>query len=209
MNFEELQAAWQQSTHAVAPMPVDPALLAQVRRDSRKFDRMIMWRDIREVAACLLVAGVFGNVAWQASREGAGSWPAWVAAILPLGVGAFFLFDRWWSRRRTNPQGDDLCAELDRAIAAVEHQRWLLRNVGWWYLAPLALGTLCFALQITLYGPSNFPFWAKVVVWALIAGTTGWLDWFVWRLNQKAVREQLDPRLAELHARRHELEETS
>lgn len=208
MNFEELQTAWQKSTHATVPVPVDPVLFTEVRRGSRKFDRLVFWRDFREVAACLLVAFVFGKVAWEAHREGAGSWPAWLAAMLPLGVGAFFLLDRWWSRRRTSPQVDDLRAELDRAIAAVEHQRWLLRNVAWWYLAPLALGTLCFALQITLYAPSDFPIWAKVAVWGLIGGTTGWLDWFIWRLNQRAVRDQLDPRLAELRATRAELSET-
>jgi len=200
MSFDELQLAWQQQ-RAVSPQSVvDASAIREVRTKSRAFARTILWRDVREVLASFLVAGVFGHVAWSAHHEGAGSWPAWIAAALPLGVGCYFLIDRWVMRRRAVPQGGDLRTELNRAIGEVQHQIWLLRNVAWWYLAPLALSTIMLAVQLTFYGPENMPVWAELFVWAIILGTTGWLDKWIWDLNQKAVRNDLEPRLQNLQA---------
>mgnify|MGYP003674489708 CR=1 FL=1 len=89
MNFEDLQLAWQQEAKA-APKPViDETLIRGVRLHSRKFQRRIFWRDLREVAASFLVAFVFGRIAWQAQVAGSPAWPAWIATALPLGVAAF------------------------------------------------------------------------------------------------------------------------
>lgn len=205
MSFDELQLAWQHDRAAETQPPTDAKVLRQVRAQSRAFTRRIFWRDVREVLASFLVAGVFGNIAWQAQQEGARAWPAWVAAALPLAVGFYFLIDRWIMRRRATPQGDDLHTELNRAVVEVKHQIWLLRNVAWWYLAPLALSSLLLGLQITLYGPEGFPFFAKVLILGIMLGTTGWVDWFIWQLNQRAVDRELLPRLAELESRRTEL----
>jgi len=209
MSFDELQLAWQQQRAAETQPPVDAAVLREVRAKSRAFTRLIFWRDVREVLASFLVAGVFGHIAWSAHQEGADSWPAWIAAALPLGVGFYFLIDRLIMRRRTGPRGGPVRAELSRAIAEVKHQIWLLRNVAWWYLAPLALSTVFLALQITLFGPESYPVWAKVAIWILLIGTTGWLDKWIYELNQKAVRSDLEPRLEKLESQLSEFDTVS
>ncbi len=206
MSFDELQLVWQQQRAAQTRTVFDPAVLRDVRAQSRAFTRAIFWRDVREVLASFLVAGVFGNVAWQAHREGAVSWPAWWAAALGLGVGLCFLVDRWIMRRRAAPQGDNLRTELRRAIGEVQHQIWLLRNVAWWYLAPLALSTILLAVQITFFGPVDAPLWSKVLVWVIILGTTGWLDKWIWQLNENAVRNDLEPRLQKLQSQLREFD---
>ncbi len=205
MSFDELQLAWQHDRAAETQPQADANVLRQVRSQSRAFTRQIFWRDVREVLASFLVAGVFGNIAREAQNEGATAWPAWVAAALPVAVGFYFLIDRWIMRRRAAPQGEDLRTELNRAAVEVKHQIWLLRNITWWYLAPLGLATVMLAVQITLYGPENFPLAGKIVIWAVILGTTGWVDRWIWNLNQKAVDTELLPRLAELESRQQEL----
>lgn len=205
MSFDELQLAWQHDRAAENPSSANPRVLRQVRSQSRAFSRQIFWRDVREVLASFLVAGVFGNIAWQAQNEGAVAWPAWVAAALPLLVGFYFLIDRWIMRRRAAPQGEDLRTELNRAMVEVKHQIWLLRNVAWWYLAPLALSTALVVVQTTFFGPESFPLFAKVAIWVIMLGTIGWLDYYIWKLNQRAVDRELLPRLQELEARQSEL----
>ncbi len=207
MSFDELQLAWQHDQDRKIVTPFDPVALARVQANSRKFARQIFWRDVREVLASFLVAGVFGNIAWQAQLEGATSWPSWIAAILPLLVGFYFLADRWIMRSRAVPQGNRLLLELDRAIRAVEHQVWLLRNVAWWYLAPLALSTILLGVQITVFGPEGTPYWAKIAVWILIISTTAWMDRWIWQLNQNAVSSELEPHLVILREQRNEFGE--
>ena len=206
MSFDELQIAWQQQRATQAKTDVNADTLRDVRAKSRAFTRTLFWRDVREVLASLLVAGVFGNIGWQAHQEGAVSWPAWVAAASALGVGIYFLIDRWIMRRRAAPRGADLRTELNRAISEVEHQIWLLRNVLWWYLAPLALGPILLAVQITFYGPEEAPFWSKVLLWIIVIGTTGWVDKWIWQLNQKAVDTELEPRRQKLESQLREFE---
>lgn len=209
MNFEDLQQVWQQDAQSASGPEVNAALLRSVKASSRKFKRRIFWRDCREVAASFLVSFVFGRAAWEANAEGNPSWPAWVAAVLPLGVAAFFLVDRWASARRHAPHGDDVLAEIDRAAAAVKHQIWLLRNVLWWYLLPLGLSAMFLALQLVLYMPTGLPanvaLTIKIVVGFCVIGPVWCFDWWVWKINQKAIRVNLEPELAELEARRREI----
>lgn len=203
MKFEDLQHAWQQQP---ADVSVDEALTTRVKRTSRAFSRQIFWRDLREVAACVLVAIVFGKVALDAGSDGAAAtWPAWTAAALPIAVAAFFLIDRVILHRRARPQGEVLAIEIERTAMAVQHQIWLLRNVLWWYILPLALCSILIGVQIILYAPDSFPSWARWAVACLVIVPTGWIDWWVWKLNQNAIHNELEPRLAELEALREEL----
>lgn len=205
MSFEELQLAWQHDRTATPIAKMDYSTLNQVRADSRRFSRMIFWRDVREVVASLLIAFVFGSVAWAAHSEGAISWPAWISAALGLGVGVYFLIDRLIMHRRARPQGDVLCVEIDRAADSVRHQIWLLRNMFWWYMLPIILSTLFFALQVTIGTPEGTSIWVKVLIWAFVLGPSVWVDRWIWNMNQKAIRTELEPRLAELEMRRAEL----
>lgn len=206
MSFDELQSAWQHQRASLPPTPTDPDALRRVQADSRMFSRRIFWRDVREVAASIVVAIVFGNIAWSAQSEGSPAWPAWVAAVLPLGVAAFFIADRWISRRRATPQGDTLLVEIERALQAVNHQISLLRNVAWWYLLPLMLSGVFLVLQIVLYAPMEVPPVVALVVKigvGLIALVPMFaFNVFIWKLNQKAVREDLQPRADGLAAQR-------
>ena len=204
MKFEDLQQAWQQQ--AQDELPLDKSLPARVKRTSRAFSRQIFWRDLREVAACIVVSLIFGKVALDAGAEGAtATWPAWMAAALPIAVAAFFIVDRLIMHHRATPKGEALAVEIERTAKAVRHQIWLLRHVLWWYILPLALCSFLIGAQIILYAPESFPTWARWAVGALILLPTGWVDWWVWKLNQNAIQKDLQPRLAELESLQNEL----
>jgi hypothetical protein len=152
---------------------------------------------------------VFGRIAWEANADGSPSWPAWIAATLPLGVAAFFIIDRWTVARRLALQGDDVLAQIDRAADAVKHQIWLLRNVFWWYLLPIGVSVAFLALQLVLYMPTDLPpnvaLTVKIMVGILVIVPVRVVDWWIWKLNQRAIRVNLEPELAELEARRCEI----
>lgn len=208
MNFEDMQKVWQGQPAGDAPTPEESAAtLARVRTASRKFDGQIFWRDVREVAASLLVAVIFGRAAREAAASGQPAWPAAAAALLALGVGMYFLGTRWEARRLGAGRGGDMAAELRRGIAAVEYQARLLRRVAWWYLLPLGLSVGLMMLQYVLYAGDTAPWWARLLIASVMIGPMAWIYRWIYRLNQKAVREEMEPRLAELRAQLQALED--
>lgn len=203
MNYDELQRVW-----AEQPTPPPPAGSAAetvwqtVRDKSRAFSRTILWRDLREVAACGLVMFIFGGIAAEATAEGAPAWPAQLAVALTFGVAAFLLIDRWLARRRFVPRGEAVLVEIERAADAVRHQVWLLRNVHWWYLLPLGGSAMCVALQYLLYGAPEMPLVVRAIPAVVMLGVTVAVNVWIWRLNQRAVKRELEPQLADLEDQR-------
>jgi hypothetical protein len=88
---------------------------------------------------------------------------------------------------------------VESSLAEVEHQIWLLQNVHWWYLLPLAVPMLAFFAQ-TFWRASGGNAWEMAistsVVTAVVGGVNAWIYW----INQKAVRSTLEPRRQELAA---------
>ncbi len=89
---------------------------------------------------------------------------------------------------------------MKNSLTQVEHQIWLLRNIFWWYLLPFTISILAFFAEVTLSLPSDD--WSEVLgsaafvvfLSAFLFATYG----FVYYLNQRAVRTQLQPRRQEL-----------
>src|SRR5205814_272176 len=89
-----------------------------------------------------------------------------------------------------------LRSSIEHSLAQVEHQIWLLRNIFWWYLLPPFAAMTIFpahrAWQSRDDGlPALAEFAAVAFVFALVA-------WFIYWLNQYAVRKDLEPRRKEL-----------
>lgn len=199
MNFEDMQKVWQEEL-TQQPNENVKAILAAVREKARAFDRSIFWRDAREAVAAIIVAAAFGWTGLAAGREGASPWLCWIAAVIPLGVAGWLLVDRRRMRRVRPKGGATVLEEIDGALAEVRHQAWLLRNVLWWYILPLAAASLLFLFFVVLQTP--LPAGARVIVAAvmllIIAATNAW----VWRINRHAVRKHLEPQIEELEKQR-------
>jgi hypothetical protein len=195
MNPDEYKRAWQ--TQAAQPrLTIDAELLLQeVRRNQRYFTAIIFWRDVREVGVALLMVPLWLYMGVKLSLP----WTWYLTVPGLLWIAGFMLADRIRHKRRPPGPGEPLRQRVENSLAQVEHQRWLLRNVFWWYLLPLALPVLAFFGQ---------------VAWEMRAG--GWLTALaaggglvavlfvvfgsVYRLNQHAVRTELTPRRQELEA---------
>ena len=82
------------------------------------------------------------------------------------------------------------------SLTQVEHQIWLLRNVFWWYLLPFTIAILAFFAQVAWLNHSGFwPITLALVPFVLFLLV---LYGFVYYLNQRAVRRELEPRRQEL-----------
>ncbi|MDZ7781105.1 MAG: hypothetical protein U5R14_14390 [Gemmatimonadota bacterium] len=160
-------------------------LLERVREESDAFERKIRRRDLLETLAAAFVVLAFGYEAATST-----TWLARLGALIVIGSSVFVV---WWLRRarKAGPArsmdltvGDRLRAERER----VDIQIHLLENVLWWYVGPLAVGTVLFTLGLEA-GTA-----ATAVTLSVIAAGCA----FVWRLNMRAVRRALRPRRNEL-----------
>lgn len=193
MNPDPYQEAWKmQPTHP--PLAIDAdRLLAEVREGERTFAAMIFLRDAREVGVSLvmipiwIVMGVKIGLPWT-----------WYLTIPGLvWIAAFMLIDRRRQRRKRPAAGESLRGHVEESLAQVEHQIWLLRNVVWWYLLPLAIPIFAFFGQVS-WRMRHLGGWEAVagfsMMVAIVTAVFGFIAW----LNQAAVRSTLEPRRQEL-----------
>ena len=181
MDFDSLGGAWvNQPSRAGVP---EDEMVAAVGARAAELDRVVRLRDRIETWGALLAMPIFASVAvvgrFGVSRIG--------AAILAL---ACLLIPIWFRRARrpppdpTLPIAQMLSQELDRVRA----QQRLLGTVLWWYLAPLGIGVVLF-----LAGPLDSPWLVGLVALGVAAFFGG-----LFRLNRRAIREDLEPRAREL-----------
>jgi hypothetical protein len=193
MLLDELQQTWQ--SQGEARLRVEPELLFQeLRRNQRSFKAMIFWRDFREVFVAAVMTVFF---AWIGlSSRG---WPWVFLGGTCLWVGGYILIDRFRRRGRAARFGDSLLGCVDASIADVEHQIWLLKNVFWWYLLPLAVGmvVVLVAMAISIDDMPAAIRWATFLPMGLFCAL---VFAGVYWVNQYAVRQSLEPRRQELLA---------
>lgn len=212
MNWNDYEAAWKRQSLPVGASANVAELRATYETKRRKQAAMLQLRDYLESAAGLLVAGAFAFIAWHMGRDG---WPIWLAVGLILGVSAFFLRERRRAHRLRLGPGAAMLAKIEADLAELRHQRGLLLNVGTWYLLPVAgaMGLFCFAAlrkMIREVPPGFFEkLWGHPWLFGPIAGyflvLLPLLFWLIWWLNRRAVRQNIEPRIAELEKLRAEL----
>lgn len=200
MNFENWQELWLKQPSPAAGAENMEETIARVRAGAKSFDRTVLWRDVREGVAALGVSAVFGMVAMAKINEGAFAWDVILAAVLPLGVAGFLLVDRLRARGRRPGGGGTVIAELDHAIAELQHQHRLLTNVLWWYLLPLAAsGGLIMVHAAMVASPL---WWARLLVLCVALAIILLVNVPIYRLNMRVARDELLPRIEELERRR-------
>jgi phosphoglycerol transferase MdoB-like AlkP superfamily enzyme len=193
MNFEELQKAWQsQNPGATVTINTD-LLLKEVRRNQHHFWMTIFWRDAREVGVAAFLTWLFLHWAIR-DRE----WSLYLLSFSCFGVGLFMLVDRWLQRRKRPVTNDPLRSCIEASLLQVNHQTWLLKNVFWWYLLPLAAAigiSICAGIWRTRQaGFSVMKGWVVFVLFGVL------IYWGVYWLNQFVVRKHLEPRRQELES---------
>jgi hypothetical protein len=194
MNPDALKEAWQSQT-SQRRLTIDAdVLLKEVRHNERNFRRTIFWRDVREVGVSLLLVPVW---IWLGRKETL-PWTWYLCIPALLWIAGFMIADRMNQKQRQPKPGDPLRERIESSLAQVEHQIWLLRNVGWWYLLPPGAAMAVFFAQCAWLARNGgllagLVTAGVIVVAALILGAVYWL-------NQDCVRKELEPRRRELEA---------
>lgn len=135
---DELLRLWQSAS---AGGQKDAAeTIATIRKKTRAFDRVIFWRDVREIGTAAMMVVVFTYVAYMSRPR-----PLLSAGFVLGGASCLFIVGWLWRSRRAGPKpvpeesvsayGGALLARYDRQIA-------LLRSVKYWYLLPLYVSEL-------------------------------------------------------------------
>jgi hypothetical protein len=194
MNPDELKAAWK-AQPALRPLTIDPELLLQeVQRSQKLFSTMLFWRDRREIGGGIVMVPVLLFIGWVIKLP----WTFYLMVPAVLWVAGFM----WVDRRRHNPgppeQGEPLKRCLDRSLAQIEHQIWLLRNVFWWYLLPPGVAIAALLGQFAWIMRSAG--WWTVLIFSVFTAFEAVVFTCIYRLNQQCVRSELEPRRQELQA---------
>ncbi len=191
---DELKQAWQSQTSSQR-LTLDAGLvLNEVRRNERQFAAMIYSRDVREVGVALLLVPVWIYFGIRFSHH----WSWYLTIPTLLWIAVFMIVDRLRQRRRRRGPGDTLRSSIESSLAQVEHQIWLLRNVFWWYLLPPFAAMMVWPAHLAWktrdHGLQSLAEFVAISIVYILVG------WFVYWLNQYAVRKQLEPRRQELQA---------
>ena len=192
MNASELEYLW----HKQRPIELTTENIAQIAGSvsavDRKFRRQIWWRDLREIAAVLILAVWFG-LSGQ-------TWLRWLAIATVLFVGAWIIRSRIVAR--PDQQTPSVTERLQQMIRETEAQIHLLRSVLWWYLLPCAVALFIMTLDSP---PRNFSWSPQPMSLAPLI----LLFIVVYWVNQWAVRKQLVPRRENLRRALAELNQQS
>lgn len=192
MNPDDFKRAWQAQTSQTRLTIDAELLLKEVQRNQQYFTAMILWRDVREVVASLLMVPLWLYLGVKNSSP----WTWYLAVPALLWIAGYMLADRMRHKRQPPERGEPLLRRVEGSLAQVEHQIWLLRNVLWWALLPLAFAMLAFFGQVAWQERSG-GWWTALAVSEVIALGVIVLAGVYW-LNQYAVRSELEPRRREL-----------
>ena len=189
MKEEEIRKIW---TNTDAPYyPVDTTSLTRLRTEVDRMDKAIRRRDWREIGAAILVALAFGGMAFWFdnvyTQAGCG--------IVVL-ASALIVWVLRKSRKHETREQMPVKEQVEAELLFYRKQRRILKNVLAWYISPIFAGLTLFYFGLT----------------------DGWVDFFaftllnigvmtyIWYLNQRAVRKEIEPLIASLEQLQQNLE---
>lgn len=196
MTFDDLQQQWQQSNESATNQSADTDSVVRTVRRVEKSKSTLFRRDLGETIAAVVLVYLFGKdlFIFKNLMVSAGN------LIMVCGM-VFIIYKlhrtRWvWGSSRLDLTVREFCSlELQR----VEKQIELLRNVGFWYLAPCFVG-----VNFVFAGHCDSLFESLAYFLFVLL-----LYWYIYALNQWAVDKQFVPLQRELQATLSELEESN
>ncbi|MCA9054182.1 MAG: hypothetical protein KDA75_10120 [Planctomycetaceae bacterium] len=195
METDDYQKAWQAEASQTRVI-IDADLLQQeVQRKEVEFRRTIFLRDCTEIGVAALLlpywlyAGITHSLPW--------TWFLGVPAL--LWMAGFMLVYRLRHRQQPGDSHEPLRASVRRSLTEVEDQIWLLKNVLWWYLLPPGVAILAFFWHVSWkMAEETQRLWAGLTSAAILSMFLVTVYGWVYSMNQRAVRAQLEPRRREL-----------
>jgi hypothetical protein len=201
MNWDDWEYVWKRQELPLGAAADVEVLRRTFARKSRKLAKALLVRDVMEASA-----GVVGCIAFGFMWRGLGraGWPIGIAMLLILGVTGSFVRERLRSWRNQLGSDAPLLVRIEAEIAELRHQRDLFLGMWRWYLAPIAAAIVIVGFTIR----QSRPAWDIARDPLFLGGYFAFvavLMWSVWKLNLRAVRERVEPRLVELEKLRVDL----
>ena len=203
MAPDEFQQAWQAHS-AQTRVIIDADLLREeVQRDQRQFNTMISYRDFGEVGVAVMMIPVWFVMGFMLDLP----WTWYLSVPVFLWIAGFMLLYRKRHQPESEPTTEPLLQQcVERSLAEVEQQIWLLRNILWWYLLPPTLSITAFFAQVS-WQPRGGGWLYALIFFVLLEGFLLAVYGSVYLMNKRVVRTQLIPRQEELQKLRASLEQ--
>lgn len=201
MKLDELQEAWKSQDTRIA---VETSLLlASMREKQKRYKRFIWLRDIREGWGSILAAVFFVCFAESNVESRLQLWSFYLAMAILFGIGVFRIIDTRRQNRKALRHEDSALSFIERSLLNINHRIWLLENIFWWWILPVAIGGVLIAAQIIIIVGWQDPivYWKVGQRVGLGCVALGLLYWG----NRWTARKYWMPRKAELEAIAHSL----
>jgi len=193
MNWDELTDIWHHQPQERVPEAQFEILRKTFEKKSRRLAGVLFWRDLVELLAAVFVTISFGMAAIERGKAG---WPLWISTVLVIWVAVSFLKERVRAHRKKTGPHASLLEKIDADIAELRHQRRILLKVGTWYLGPLFLSWFIAMASTRFHGLGGHlrtPFQMAAYFTGVLM-----LFWLIGKLNKRAVRKKIEPRIADL-----------
>lgn len=192
MELDDLKEVWRSEMNTLARS--DHNIWQDTKSKVDDYDRKVRFRDVREILVAAVVAGFFG-FAWFAGYI---SNPLSQAGALVIILACLFISARLVRARATPAIADwTLKSRVASEITKLERQKGLLGSVALWYVAPIMLGVFLVSLGEHVAANGTYlPSPGLGFYWLLCLAFSFFLVW----LNQRAVRENIEPLLHRLRS---------
>ncbi len=193
MTLDEAQDLWSKENSFEE---LSDESMRSIIKESNSLDRTVLWRDIREWAATLLVCGIFTTVGLIE-----GTPTAWFlsAALIALIPGIYMIYSRIQGTKEQEDIVYTNFEHIESAIKKYRRQENLLNNVVLWYLAPLFASALLVIIGTSIHIP-GMPWSAKLIMFSIQTGFCLLIFAGVAWLNFRASKKHLQPKRKELEA---------
>jgi hypothetical protein len=193
MEPDKYQQAWRAQSSQTRVTVDSDLLLKAVHRNQEATRAEIVFSD-----ACLIGVGLLLLPVWiYMGVTMASPWTWYLMVPAEIWIIGFTLLVRARHKRKPSEPGEPLLKSVAESLILVEQQIWLARNVLWWYVLPIAIPLLAFTAHLSWLKADNW--WdALTDVNAVMFAFLLLLSYFIYYVNQRAVRTQYDPRCQEL-----------
>ncbi len=186
MEFEELKHTWHQQKINEDLDYSREELLMLLNNKVVSFEEQIKSRDRREIIAVIIVVVLFSIFFFMTPS----AWQKVASAIIILS--GFFIWYKLKTAQRkrlaNEPEFDhSLYDHLYNELKWLKKQKNMIEQVAWWYILPIALGLIVFAMGFE-WIIFKFAYIGVVILIGVV----------IWRLNQRVVKKKFNPLIDEL-----------
>lgn len=182
-----------QSDSTLSGMSAADSSLLDVHQEKQAMDRLLFWRDLREIGTSFLLIPAWVFFGIRVSLP----WCWYLVIPALLWVGGFMLAYRVRHQQRSASQDLlPLRQQVENSIQQLDQQIWLLRNVHWWALLPMLIPMVAFVLQVSLSIRLGILWSILPASLALVLFASSFL--WIYQLNQEAIQKHLEPKRQQL-----------